>query len=72
MMFIQEDNNIDSNFTSYPSDMLKDNGINSSVIMSQADLTKLLNDYDNLIPIFEENKESMSSSDIISFLAQDE
>ena len=72
MMFIQEDNNIDSNFTSYPSDMLKDNGIDSSVTMSQADLTKLLNDYDNLIPIFEENKESMSSSDIISFLAQDE
>ena len=71
-MFIQEDNNIDSNFTSYPSDMLKDNGIDSSVTMSQADLTKLLYDYDNLIPIFEENKESINSSDIISILAQDE
>ncbi|MCI5744721.1 MAG: hypothetical protein MR270_00320 [Erysipelotrichaceae bacterium] len=70
MMFIQEDNNIDSNFSDYPSDMLKDNGITSSVIMNQNDLNKVLNDYDTLIDIFIQNKENMSSEQIISYLEQ--
>ena len=70
MMFIQEDNNIDSNFTTYPNDMLKDNGITSSVIMNPNDLNKVLSDYDKLIDIFIENKDNMSSEQIINYLKQ--
>jgi len=70
MMFIQEDNSIDSNFTDYPADMLKDNGITSSVTMNQNDLNKVLADYDTLIDIFIQNKDNMSSEQIIAYLEQ--
>ena len=70
MMFIQEDNSIDSNFTDYPKDMLADNGITSSVIMNIDDLNKVLADYDTLIDIFIQNKDNMSSEQIIAYLEQ--
>jgi hypothetical protein len=70
MMFIQEDNSIDSNFTDYPKNMLDDNGITSSVILNQNDLNKVLADYDSYIPVFKENKESMSSDAIVNYLNQ--
>ncbi len=70
MMFIQEDNSIDSNFTDYPANMLADNGITSSVIMNQNDLNKVLADYDTLIDIFIQNKDNMSSEEIITYLSQ--
>ncbi len=70
MMFIQEDNSIDSNFTDYPKNMLDDNGITSSVILNQNDLNKVLADYDSYIPIFKENKDSMSSDAIVNYLNQ--
>ena len=70
MMFIQEDNSIDSNFTDYPKNMLDDNGITSSVIMNQNDLNKVLADYDTLIDIFIQNKDNMSSEQIITYLSQ--
>ncbi len=70
MMFIQEDNNTDHNFSDYPEDMLKDNGITSSVTLDQAILNKILSDYDTLIDIFIQNKENMSSEQIVAYLAQ--
>jgi len=69
MMFIQEDNDNDTNFTDYPSDMEKAYGIESSVTMDQADLNKVLADYDTLIEIFIKNKK-MTSDDIKEYLAQ--
>lgn len=70
MMFIQEDNSIDSNFTDYPTDMLNENGITSSVTMNRNDLNKVLADYDTLIDIFIQNKDNMSSEQIIAYLEQ--
>ena len=70
MMFIQEDNSVDSNFTDYPADMLRDNGINSSVILDRTYLNKIMSDYDTLIDIFIQNKDSMSSEAIIEYLEQ--
>ena len=70
MMFIQEDNSIDSNFTDYSTDMLNENGITSSVTMNRNDLNKVLADYDTLIDIFIQNKDNMSSEKIIAYLEQ--
>ncbi len=68
MMFIQEDNSIDTNFTDFPANILEDNGLTCSVILNQNHLNRILSDYDTLIPIFKENKSSMSSEAIVSFI----
>lgn len=68
MMFIQEDNEQDSNFTDFSSDIKNDNNINASVKLSASHLNKILADYDTLIDIFIVNKENMSSEDIIEYL----
>ncbi len=70
MMFIQEDNNIDTNFSDYPSDMLKKNGIESSVTLDKEILNKILLDYDTYIDVFIENKDKMSSETINAYLEQ--
>lgn len=70
MMFIQEDNDVDTNFTDYPSDMKKANDIDSKVILDQALLDKILVDYDTYIDIFIQNKENMSSDEINEYLKQ--
>ncbi len=72
MMFIQEDNDIDSNFSDYPSDMKKNNGITSSVTLNNALLNKILSDYDTYIDVFIINKENMSSDQIIQYLEAQE
>ena len=64
MMFIQEGDN----FNSYSSDVKKDNGITSSVTLNSTYLDKILNDYDNLIPAFIENKQNIPKEDIVSFI----
>lgn len=66
MMFIQEGDN----YNLFSSDILKDNGITTSVTLSQTHLNKILSDYDALIDIFISNKDAMSSEAIISYLEQ--
>ena len=51
MMFIQEGDN----FSSFVSDMKKDNGIDVSVSLNTTYLNKILSDYDTLIDIFIQN-----------------
>ena len=65
MLFIQEG----SNYESFSSDLLKDNGITASVSLNQTYLNKILDDYDTLIDVFIENKDAMSSETIASYLA---
>ena len=65
MMFIQEDNDKDTNFTDYPANMLADNGITSTVNLNPTYLTKIMADYDTLIDDFIENKQMMGSEVII-------
>ena len=69
MMFIQEDNKNDTNFTDYPANVLADNGITSSVTLNNGLLNKILDDYDNLIPIFKENCENITSAYVKQFIA---
>ncbi len=66
MMFIQEGDN----FNSFEDDIENDNGIDASVLMPQATLTKILDDYDTLIPIFKDNKDKITSEIIINYLNQ--
>ena len=68
MMFIQQDNDKDSNFSDYPSDMLNDNGITSTVTLSKTYLDKIMADYANLIEIFKTNKELVDSVTIKSYI----
>lgn len=72
MMFIQEDNDIDTNFSDYPSDMKKNNGITSSVTLNNSLLNKIQSDYDTYIDIFIVNKENMSSDQIVQYLEAQE
>ena len=66
MMFIQAG----SNLNDFSSDINTDNGLNSSVMMATNDLNKILDDHDNLIRVFESNKENMSSEKILAYLKQ--
>lgn len=62
MMFIQEDNDKDTNYTDYPANMLADNGIVSTVTLNSTYLNKIMADYDTLIDDFITNKQMMSST----------
>ena len=68
MMFIQEDNDKDTNFTDYPSDVAKANGITSEVRLSSVYLRKILADYDELIDVFIANKELISNEYISAYV----
>ena len=68
MMFIQDDNDKDTNYSDFPSDIKKDNGITASVTLSNTYLTKIRNDYDTLIPLFKQNKELVNSEFIQNFI----
>ena len=68
MMFIQDDHDDYTNFSDFVSDIKKDNGITASVNLSSAYLTKIRNDYDNLIPIFKTNKELVDSTAIKNWI----
>lgn len=68
MMFIQEGDN----YSSFVSDMKKDNGIAVSVSLNSNYLNKILSDYDSLIDVFIVNKENMSSEAIIAYLEDHE
>ncbi|MCF0112813.1 MAG: hypothetical protein HUJ60_02430, partial [Bacilli bacterium] len=68
MMFIQDDNDVDTNFSDFPADMLADNGITVSVQMATAVLARIREDYTNYIPVFQTNKENMTSEAIVAYL----
>lgn len=68
MMFIQENNDKDTNFTDYPSDVKNANGITSEVTLNDDYLEKILEDYDNLIDVFIENKDVIESSYITDYV----
>lgn len=68
MMFIQEDNDKDTNFTDYPANILADNGITSAVTLNTTYLNKILDDYDTLIDDFIENKQMMGSEVIKAYI----
>lgn len=66
MMFIQAGDNL----ASFEEDIEADNGIDASVLMSQSTLTKIEEDYEYLIPAFENNKDLVNSDTIDAYLAQ--
>lgn len=68
MMFIQQDNDKDTNYSDYHNDMLADNGINSSVTLSNVYLDKIMSDYATLIDIFKSNKELVDSVKIKAYI----
>ena len=71
MMFIQEDNDKDTNFTDYPTDVVAQNDYltESYVKMNEDDLNKVLLDYDTLIDAFIENvEEAIESKDIAAYI----
>lgn len=64
MMFIQAGNN----FNSYTADILEADGITSVVTLGSTYLTKIQDDYANLIDIFIENKDNMPGASIVEFI----
>ncbi|MBQ0099133.1 MAG: InlB B-repeat-containing protein [Firmicutes bacterium] len=68
MMFIQDDNDKDTNYSDFISDIKKDNNITASVNLSNVYLSKIRSDYNNLIPEFKQNKELFNSQAIIEFI----
>lgn len=65
MMFIQDGDN----FKDFTTDMNKTSGIsNASVILASEHLEKIRDDYETLIPIFQENKDNVTSDTIKDWL----
>lgn len=68
MMFIQADNDIDTNFSDFPDDTLSKSGIAANVTLSQTYLDKIQADYDELIDIFIENLGTVTGEAIENFV----
>lgn len=68
MMFIQDDNDKDTNYSDFSSDMKSVSGITSSVTLSSSYLTKIRADYNTLIDIFIANKDSITGDIITQFI----
>lgn len=63
MLFVQEEN-----YETLISDVLATNGVNISLLVAGADFEKLLLCYDELIPVFVQNKESTTSEMIVAYI----
>lgn len=63
MMFIQEEN-----YDTFVNDVLAKNSIAVGVNISNSNLAKITESYDTLLPTFKENKEAISSNDIIAII----
>ena len=72
MMFIQDDHDEYTNYTDFEADILADNGITAHVNLSNTLLAKIRDDYENLIPVFEENKELVNSAAIVEYIGEAE
>ena len=68
MMFIQADNDKDTNFTDFPSDILSKNKINASVLVSNDILDELQSDYSTLIDSFINHKDSITGEAIQKYI----
>ena len=63
MMFIQEEN-----YETFVGDVLNKNSIAVGVNISNANLAKITDSYDALVPLFKQNKEDISADDIIAII----
>ena len=63
MIFVQE-----KYYDTFADDVESANDITISVEVSNGDLEKLLADYDELIPVFIENKDSVTVDSIIEYI----
>ena len=65
MIFVQEEN-----FDTFAADVKSANGINISVALSSSVLSKILLDYDVLIPIFIANKDLVTADLIVAYIGE--
>ena len=74
MMFIQDDGTEpgETNYSTFETDILTDNYIQGKVNLSDDHLTKVRQDYSNLIPVFKENKDEQTSDTVIEFIGDPE
>ena len=49
-------------------DVADTNNVTVAISISSSDLTKLMDDYDTLIPIFAENKDAITADMIIAYI----
>ena len=68
MMFIQADNDNDSNFTDFPADILATSGITASVNLASTYLNKIQSDYATLIDVFIVNKDLVTGTTIENYI----
>ena len=70
MMFIQADNDEDTNFTDFPSDILSKSGISANVTLANTYLSKIQSDYATLVDIFIENLDVVTGGTIESYIGE--
>ena len=63
MLFVQEEV-----YDTLVSDVKEVNKVTISVLIDNDDVEKILNDYDTLIPIFEQNKDNITVEVILAFI----
>lgn len=63
MMFVQEEQ-----MGTFVEDVADTNNVTVAISISSSDLTKLMDDYDTLIPIFAENKDAITADMIIAYI----
>lgn len=68
MMFIQDDNDKDTNFTDFPTDILSKSGITASVNLAQKYLDKIRADYASLIDVFIAHKDDVTGTTIENYI----
>ncbi|MBR2505677.1 MAG: InlB B-repeat-containing protein [Bacilli bacterium] len=68
MMFIQANNDKDTNFSDFPADILSKSGISASVNLATKYLNKIQSDYATLIDLFIEHKDTITSDYIDSYI----
>ena len=68
MMFIQANNDKDTNFSDFPADILSKSGINASVNLATKYLNKIQLDYATLIDVFIEHKDIITGDTIDSYI----
>lgn len=68
MMFIQADNDIDTNFSDFSKDIFSKSGITASVNLASKYLNKIQSDYALLIDIFIANKDKVTGEAIENYI----
>ena len=68
MMFIQADNDKDTNFSDFPSDILSTSKIEASVNLAKTHIDKIQSDYATLIDVFIENKDIVTGETIENYI----